>query len=184
MGMTYRVQMKAAAVAAASSLLLAGCSASVAPSTVGPADKAAAGNSAAISQQVSNISGDYVGTVHDAQGGAGTAKATLAQHIANAGGAANVKQAHHSIIVNISLTITSANATSGAMVIDFPPAKTGPACTFSTTGTYDRATNVLSGSYSAVTGCTGDTGTYKLTQQCHDTVVTGGVDRWMNNPHC
>jgi hypothetical protein len=182
--MTYRVHLNAAAVAAASCLLFAGCNASVAPSTTGPAGGLAAGESAAMSQQVSNISGDYVGTVHDAQGGTGTAKATLAQHKANAGGAANVKQAHHSIVVDISLTITSANSTSGALVIDFPPAKTGPACTFSTTGSYDRTTNVLSGSYTAVTGCTGDTGTYKLTQQCHDTVITGGVDRWMNNPHC
>lgn len=182
--MTHRAHLNAAVAGAASCLLLAGCSAAVAPSTTGPANAAAAGQSAAMAQQVSNISGDYAGTVHDARGGVGTAKAVLAQHKTSAGGAANVKQAHQAIAVDLSLTINSANATSGAMVIDFPPAGSGPSCTFSTTGSYNPTTNVLSGSYTAVTGCTGDTGTYKLTQKCHDTVVTGSVDRWMNNPHC
>jgi hypothetical protein len=55
-------------------------------------------------------------------------------------------------------------------VIDFA---NGTTCTFSTTGTYNSATAVLSGSYSAVTNCTGDTGTYSLTQQCTDTVTSG-----------
>jgi hypothetical protein len=135
-------------------------------------------------QHLSNISGDYVGTVQDTQGGTGNAKATLAQHDANAGGAVKVKETGQSITVDVSLTITSSNSTSGALVIDFPPAKSGPVCTFSTTGTYDTNGNVLSGSYTAVSGCTGDTGTYTLTQQCHDTVVTSTLPRRMNNPHC
>ena len=56
-----------------------------------------------------------------------------------------------------------------SMVIDFA---NGTTCTFSTTGTYNSATAVLSGSYSAVTNCAGDTGTYSLTQQCTDTITS------------
>jgi hypothetical protein len=180
--MTNRVLLNAAVFAAASCLLLAGCSGSIAP----PVSRAglAAGASAPMPQRLSNISGDYIGTVQDAQGGTGNAKATLAQHQANAGGAVKVKETGQSISVETSLTITSSNSTSGALVIDFPPARTGPVCTFSTTGTYDPTTGVLSGSYTAVTGCTGDTGTYTLTQQCHDTVISSVLPRRENNPHC
>jgi hypothetical protein len=180
--MTNRVLTNAALIAAASCLWIAGCNGSAAP----PVTRSASlgGESAPLPQRLSNISGDYVGTVQDTQGGSGNAKATLAQHDANAGGAVKVKEANQAITVDVSLTITSSNSTSGAMVIDFPPAKSGPVCTFSTTGTYDPTSNVLTGSYAAVTGCTGDTGTYTLTQQCHDTVVTGALPRRMNNPHC
>jgi hypothetical protein len=180
--MTNRVYLNAAVAAAAGCLLLAGCNGSAAPSLTRAAT--AAGESAQIPQRLSNISGDYVGTVQDTQGGTGHAKATLAQHEANAGGAVKVKDTNQSLTVDVSLTITTSNSTNGALVIDFPPAMNGPVCTFSTTGTYDPTSNVLSGSYTAVTGCTGDTGTYTLTQQCHDTVISSVLPRRDNNPHC
>jgi hypothetical protein len=118
----------------------------------------------------SNISGDYSGTMQDAQGGSGTATATLAQTGSTAGGTITVKEAAQTVAAQISLALTSSNSVSGSMVIDFA---NGTTCTFSTTGTYNSATAVLSGSYSAVTNCTGDTGTYSLTQQCTDTVTSG-----------
>jgi hypothetical protein len=180
--MTYRVRLGAAVVAAASFLLLAGCNGAAAPSVT---RASTAGREAApMPQRISNISGDYLGTVQDAQGGAGNAKATLAQHNADAGGGVKDKESTVTLNVDVSLTITSSNSTSGALVIDFPPLRSGPVCTFSTTGTYDPTTGVLSGSYTAVTGCSGDTGTYTLTQQCHDTVVTSVLPRRENNPHC
>jgi hypothetical protein len=180
--MTNRVHLNAAIIAAASCLLLAGCNGSAAPSVTRATS--AGRESAPMPQRLSNISGDYLGTVQDAQGGTGNAKATLAQHNANAGGAVKDKEANVTLNVDVSLTITSSNTTSGALVIDFPPARSGPVCTFSTTGSYDPSTGILSGSYTAVTGCPGDTGTYTLTQQCHDTVVTSGLPRRENNPHC
>ena len=180
--MTYRVQKNAAIVVAASLLLLAGCSGSAAPSVTRATT--AGGASAPMPQRLSNISGDYLGTVQDAQSGTGNAKATLAQHDANAGGAVKDKETSATLNVDVSLTITSSNSTSGALVIDFPPARSGPVCTFSTTGTYDPSTGILSGAYTAVTGCSGDTGTYTLTQQCHDTVITSVLPRRENNPHC
>lgn len=126
-----------------------------------------------------NVSGDYSGTTQDAQGGSGTATATLAQTGFNAGGAITIKEAAQTVTAQLSLSLTSSNAVSGSMVIDFA---NGTTCTFSTSGTYSPTTAVLSGSYTAVTNCAGDTGTYSLTQQCTDTIsglrqrnLTGGV---------
>ena len=76
-----------------------------------------------------------------------------------------------------SLKFTSATAASGAIVVDY---SNGTTCTFSTNATYNSTTNVLSGSYTAVTNCTGDSGTFSLTQQCSDTVT--GIDRRMSLP--
>jgi hypothetical protein len=188
--MMHRVHMSIAAVATAGCLLLAGCNAGVSPLQTAAAGSGAAKGSAAWSQRVSNISGDYIGTMHDAQGGTGAAKATLAQHTATAGGAIRDKESSQTIVADMSVTITPQNSTSGAMVIDFPPVNTGQTCTFRMSGTYDPTSDVLRGSYVAVTGCAGDTGTFKLTQQCHDTDVTGDTDatgdlvRPFNNPHC
>lgn len=180
--MKNKVHKNAAIFAAASFLLLAGCNGAAAPSVTRATT--AGGESAPVPQRLSNISGDYVGTVQDSQGGTGNAKATLAQHNANAGGAVKDKESGVTLNVDVSLTVTSSNSTSGALVIDFPPVRSGPVCTFSTTGAYDPSTGVLSGTYTAVTGCSGDTGTYTLTQQCHDTVITSVLPRRENNPHC
>lgn len=146
-----------AMLAVAASLTLAACNGSVAPP---------------VAPTPTNISGDYSGTVQDAQGGTGTATATLAQTGFTAGGTINVKQAAATVSSQISLTLTTSNAVSGSMVIDYA---NGTTCTFSTTGAYSTTTNVLSGSYTAVTNCAGDTGTYSLTQQCTDTIT--GVER-------
>jgi hypothetical protein len=183
--MKYGFRLSAAAAAVASCLVVAGCNAAVAPSATGAAGAVgSAGQSVTMPQHLANVSGDYVGTVKDSQGGTGAAKGTLAQHRADAGGGIRVKDANQSIVADISLTITGSNSTSGAIVVDYPPAGRGAVCTFSATGAYDPTTNVLSGSFTAVTGCSGDTGTYRLTQKCHDTVISGSLPRWNNNPHC
>jgi hypothetical protein len=181
-GMTYRAQINAAIIAATTCLLIAGCNASVPPGSVRATIDGS--KSASIPQGITNISGDYAGTVQDFKGGTGIAKGTLAQHGANAGGAVKDKETSENFAIDLSLTITAENSTSGALVIDFPPAGTGAVCTFSTTGAYDPSTKILSGSYMAVSGCRGDTGTYSLTQQCHDTIVSADLPRWNNNPHC
>ena len=159
------VLFSAALLALISFVALAGCSSgSVTPAST---------------PQPTNISGDYSGTVQNAQGGSGTATATLAQTGFTAGGAITVKEAATTVTAQMSLTLTTSNAVSGSMVIDYA---NGTTCTFSTSGTYNTSTNVLSGSYTAVTNCAGDSGTYSLTQQCTDTIIsierrrmTGGV---------
>lgn len=180
--MMYRAHRKAALIAAATCFLIAGCNASVPPGATRATIDGR--NSAPIALQLTNISGDYAGTVQDFKGGAGNAKATLAQHGTDAGGAIKDKETSESFTIDVSLAITAQNSTSGALVIDFPPAGTGAVCTFSTTGAYDPSTKILSGSYTAVSGCRGDTGSYSLTQQCHDTIVSADLPRWNNNPHC
>jgi len=139
-------------------LALSGCNGSTAPAAATP----------------TNISGDYSGTMQDAQGGSGTVTATLAQTGFNAGGTITDTETSATLSAQISLTISTANAVKGSIVIDYPD--NGPTCSFSTTGTYNTSTNVLSGSYTAVTNCSGDSGTYSLTQQCTDT-ITNGVRR-------
>ncbi|HEY5257671.1 MAG TPA: hypothetical protein VIJ12_04765 [Candidatus Baltobacteraceae bacterium] len=118
---------------------------------------------------IPNISGDYSGTMVDAQGGSGSATATLAQHGATAGGAITTTQGGSTLTAQLSLAIASSNAFSGAMVVNYT---SGATCTFNTSGTYNASTYSLNGSYAAVTGCTGDTGTYALAQQCTDTVTS------------
>ena len=126
----------------------------------------------------SNISGDYTGTVTDSVHGAYAASGTLAQHANTAGG--NIAQDQSGTVTNgqVILSISTANAVSGTMVIDYA---SGTTCTFGMTGTYDTGTNVLSGSYTNVTGCSGQSGTYSLTQQCTDT-VTSVERRRMSSP--
>jgi hypothetical protein len=150
-----RVGMKTAALVAC--LGLAACNSSTTSPMATP------------TPQIANISGDYIGTMQDAQGGSGTVTATLAQTGSNAGGTITDKESAATLTAQISLSIATTNAVSGSIVVDYA---SGTTCTFSTTGTYDPATNILSGSYAAVTNCTGDTGTYSLTQQCTDTVTS------------
>jgi hypothetical protein len=129
-----------------------------------------------------NISGQYTGTLDDAQTGSGTVTGALAQQGAAAGGQITDTEASGPIdTVQVSLAVNRSNAVSGSMVFNYPG---GVICTMKTTGTYDSSTNVLSGSYTAVTNCSGDTGTYSLTQECTET-ETSADRRTMGIPsHC
>ncbi len=146
-----------ASIALAACVALSGCNASTTPSPT---------------PQVANVSGDYLGTMTDTQGGTGAVSGTLAQNGSNAGGSMTVKQTGGTINAQLSLSITTSNTLGGAMVIDYP---NGTTCTFSTSAAYtNNGTNtaVIAGSYTAVTNCAGDTGTYTLNQQCTDTVTS------------
>lgn len=146
-------------------LLLAGCNGGGSSSTPAP---------------LANISGDYTGTIQDAQAGSGPVTGTLAQHGASAGGTITTATTGGTLSIQVSLVLTASNSLSGAMVIDEPD---GTVCTFRTTGSYDPNGNVISGSYTAVTNCSGDTGSYTLDQQCIDT-VTSAARRSMGLAHC
>jgi hypothetical protein len=136
------------------SIVLAGCSnGSTTPSPGAP----------------TNISGDYAGTVTDSVAGTGNATGTLAQTGSTAGGQIAFSPTSGEQTLNLSLAINSQNSIAGAMVVDYA---SGTTCTFNVSGSYSTSTNVLSGSYSAVTHCSGQTGTFSLTQQCTDTVAS------------
>jgi len=116
-----------------------------------------------------NISGDYSGSITDSVAGTGTATATLAQSGRQAGGQITFAPAGGTQTLNVSMTIASTNALAGSMVVDYA---SGTTCTFNVSGTYASSTGILSGSYSAVTNCSGQSGTFSLTQQCTDTVTS------------
>lgn len=127
-----------------------------------------------------NISGDYAGTVHDSVGGTLTATALLAQHGSSAGGTLTTTGGSTQTS-SLSLAISASNAVSGTMVQDLPGDVT---CSFSMTGSYDPSTAVLSGSYTAITGCSGQSGTYALTQSCTDTVTNADRRPAFGVPSC
>lgn len=156
-----RMPFPAAAIAIALCLAPAGCNKSSTPS---PAPTA--------SPAVSNVSGDYTGTMSDSAGGSGTVNGLLAQNGANAGGVLTDTESSATLTAAISLRLNSPTSTSGAMVIDYP---SGTTCTFSVTGTYTNngASANMSGSYTAITNCAGQSGTFSLNQTCSDTVTAG-----------
>lgn len=129
----------------------------------------------------SNISGDYTGTVQDSVSGTLSATAILAQHGGSAGGTLSTTAGSTTLNSALSLVISSSNALSGTMVQDLPD---GTTCTFHTSGTYNTSSQQISGSYTAVTGCTSQSGTYTLSQQCTDTVTSVGRRRAMGVPKC
>ena len=129
----------------------------------------------------SNISGDYKGTAQDSVSGAATVSGTLAQHADSAGGSLTMTFGSGAQSAAFSLTIDTSNNVTGTIVEDLT---SGTVCTFSTTGTYSTSSNQITGSYTAVTNCSGQTGTYTMTQQCVDTVTSVGR-RPMGVPvHC
>lgn len=145
-------------------IALAGCNSSTTPSTAA---------------SPSNISGDYTGTMQDAQAGSSPMSGTLAQHGNGAGGSMLVVQSGQNLTVQMALNLSGSNALNGSMVIDYP---SGTTCTFSTTGSYSNNGTAagITGTYKAVTNCSGDTGSYTLSQQCTDTITS--ARRRMNFP--
>ncbi len=139
------------------------------------------GSSTSAPPAYSNISGDYSGTMQDAQLGSGTVVGTLAQHGSSAGGQMTETTGGGAQNFQFSVTIDTSNNITGAMVID---ESSGTTCTFSTTGVYDPSSNAISGTYTAVTNCSGDTGTYTLAQQCFDTVTSHGKRRILGVRKC
>ncbi len=102
-----------------------------------------------------NVSGDYTGTIQDSANGAGTVTGTFAQQGTNAGGSLTITSASVTTTADVSFAIAAGGALRGAIVIDYP---SGTTCTFSTTATYNFTTNVIAGTYSAVSGCSGQSG--------------------------
>ena len=152
----YSTRTGLLALVLGSALVLGGCNGGGTTASTPPA-------------QPSNLSGDYIGSVQDSVTGTASATATFAQHGSNAGGTLTTTSAGGALAAQVAFAIASSNAISGSMVIDEP---NGTTCTFGLTGTYNAAGFVLSGSYTAVTNCSGQHGTYTLAQQCTDTITS------------
>jgi hypothetical protein len=113
---------------------------------------------------LSNVTGDYTGTVTDATAGVQNATLTLSEHGSSAGGAL-LLGATGATSIALALTLATSNALDGSGTMD----TTTVACTFTVTGTYDPNANTYDGSYAPVGTCSTMTGgTFALTQQCMD----------------
>lgn len=129
---------------------------------------------------LSDVSGDYVGTLKDNTAGTQTATATLSEHGAAVGGALLLGAAGATSIA-LALTLDTSNALTGAGTMD----TAGNACTFTFGGTYDPNANQLTGTYTPVGTCAGMTGgTYTLAQQCMDPVASTRRRTMGLLPHC
>jgi hypothetical protein len=113
-----------------------------------------------------DLAGQYTGTATDSVFGNATASTTLAEAGTTLSGTILIlaTTSHATLSQSVSWTVASGYTISGTVT------DPGGQCTFSSTGVYDASTNVLSGKYTAVSGCSGETGTFSLTQQCTNPV--------------
>ncbi len=108
-----------------------------------------------------NLSGEYAGKFVDNAYGKGKGSAIYAQYQSAFGGQLTIKYATSTLSASVSQTV------SGSSVNGSTAGGAGSLyCTFSTTATYDKATHILSGSYTAAYGCAGETGTFSLKHLC------------------
>lgn len=118
---------------------------------------------------ITAVAGDYVGTMTDSVLGTLAAKTTLGQHGTTVGGSLALTAGTTAITEAVAWAIDGSNNVSGSGTATI----NGSGCSFAMTGAYDPATGIIAGSYTANTGCTGQTGTYSLTQQCTYTPAFG-----------
>jgi hypothetical protein len=165
MNMPYRLRSLPIALA-----LLLGFSACSAPVTSGsiPTSQALAASSDSVVQQL--IAGQYKGTVTDSVRGKGTGVLQFAQGNTSAGG--SLKQTYGAKTVNavVSLGFSGTSLNGNEVMLGSKP------CTFSVTAKYNRQKAVLSGSYNANAGCSGQSGTFKLTEQCYYVTPSASAD--------
>jgi hypothetical protein len=105
-----------------------------------------------------NLSGDYSGYMKD-QGGTTKIKLSLSQDKASLGGGSMTPSNGATGDIAWSVSGVSVAGTS----VTFSPSGY---CTFTETGMYDSKTSILSGSYKAVYGCSGEKGTYRVKHEC------------------
>jgi hypothetical protein len=120
---------------------------------------------------VRNVSGQYSGTITDSTFGTGSASATLAQYQHVVGGALTASMGSVQLSNSIAVQATGAalagkNAGPLPLVGAQAGSVNGNTCSFTLTATYTGSSNTLNGTYQAVHGCAGESGTFALTQDC------------------
>jgi hypothetical protein len=144
-----------------------------------PAPAAAAQASVAPNASIRNDAGEYSGTVHDNIVGNGGAQASLMQDEHDVGGVLT-ETINNKVYTNALVATTGTGRTLvGAEAVPTPPIGSG-ACTFSLNATFHLKNFVLSGTYKAVHGCTGESGTFSMTEQCRypNAGVLGAIQAW------
>lgn len=161
------------AAVAATALLLSACSVDATHSPAYVASSQAVQSAPAFEAGVRNISGDYAGTFNDANSGNGHAHASFSEHRGAVGGSileTLVKQKQRVAVAGI---LNSKDALAATMAGNVGSS----ACTFALSAKYDASTHRLNGTYQAIHGCTGDTGSFSLKQQCYFVLRAGAIRR-------
>ena len=121
---------------------------------------------------IRNVSGQYSGTITDNTFGTGSASASLAQYQHVVGGVITASigsvQLSNSIAVQGATGSAFAEKTAGPLPFVGAQAGSvnGSTCSFSLSATYTGSNNTLDGTYQAVHGCSGESGSFSLTQEC------------------
>lgn len=151
---------------AASALALAGCG----------------GTTSTVTTPVvlSNVTGDYTGTLQDRTAGTMAAAATLSEHGSAVGGVLALGPTGSTSIA-LAMTLDTSNGLTGAGTMDTSTV----ACTFTVTATYAPSANTLTGTYTPVGTCPGFAGgTYSLAQQCMNAPSSARRSPKGLLPHC
>lgn len=124
---------------------------------------------------VSQIAGEYTGTATDSVFGTGTAAVTLSQKASSIGGTLVETFGSTTISNAVAVTIDLSGNLSGSAIATVNPSL--PTCGFNVSGTYDPNTGNLNATYTAYSGCTGQSGSVTMTQQCTDPSQPTAVSR-------
>jgi hypothetical protein len=105
--------------------------------------------------------GQYKGSITDSKRGKGSAVLQLSQSNFNTGG--SLKQTYAGKTANgvVAMGLSGTSLSGNEVLLGTTP------CTFSVTAKYNTKTAVMSGSYTATSRCKGQSGTFKLTEQCY-----------------
>jgi hypothetical protein len=110
-----------------------------------------------------NLTGQYSGTVSDSSLGTGTATGNFAGLYSSLGGYFGFTFGTSSALTAPATTYSSWNGIGGVFVATIG----STACTFAFQASYTSSSYQLNGTYKAVNGCSGENGTFSLTQQCY-----------------
>jgi hypothetical protein len=147
--------------ALASTVVLTACAGNLnsgAPVGAGPQAAASTGKGV-----IQNDAGQYSGTVTDTVLGTGTGDASLAQDEHVVGGVLNASFGSTSIANSFAAQTNAGTSLAGAEVAN----TNSGVCSFSMNATYDTSKHILNGTYQAVHGCSGESGSFKLTKECY-----------------
>jgi hypothetical protein len=156
-------------------LALTACAANPANSVPVAADAQAA----VAPQVIQNDAGEFFGSIQDSTFGNGNASASLAQHEHGVGGYLTATFGSNTITNAVVLQTQTGLTVTGGEVAN----TNSGVCTFSMSATYKEKTNVLAGTYKAVHGCSGESGSFSITKGCY--YPRGGLDAvqsWNRNP--
>ena len=111
-----------------------------------------------------DLAGQYAGTGQDSVLGNATASTTLAESNSVLTGIVTLASTTSSATLSqaVTLSVNSSYRVSGTSTASVG---TG-SCSFSLTGGYNTSTYQLTGTYAATSGCSGESGSFTMTQEC------------------